>query len=198
MTEPSHKSPLFPLGTVLMPNGPIMLRIFEPRYLDMVTRCMREDEGFVVTLINKGSETGKTQFRDVGTLAKIVDWHQYDDGVLGITALGQQRVRIKTRDRQADGLNIGEVEIIPDDPVTPLPEDFGYLVRLLEQLIEQLGEQYSMVDVNYGDAGWVGSRLAEILPMPNDHKQTCLEMLEPLGRLEVVAAAVKEMTRREN
>jgi Lon protease-like protein len=174
------------------------LHIFEPRYLDMVTRCMREDTGFVVTLIKQGSETGKAAFHDIGTLAKIVDWHQYDDGVLGITALGQQRVHIVSSDRQTDGLNVGEVEIVPDDPALPLPEEYAYLVRLLEQLIEQLGEQYAKVDVNYGDAGWVGAQLAEILPMPNERKQTCLEIREPLSRLEVVAAAVKEMTRREN
>lgn len=198
MSDAIEQRPLFPLGTVLMPNGPIMLRIFEPRYLDMVTRCMREDTGFVVTLIKQGSETSKAAFHDIGTLAKIVDWHQYDDGVLGITALGQQRVHIVSADRQTDGLNVGEVETVPDDPSLPLPEEYAYLVRLLEQLIEQLGEQYAKVDVNYDDAGWVGARLAEILPMSNEHKQTCLEIREPLSRLEIVAAAVKEMTRREN
>jgi len=198
MSDAQEQCPLFPLGTVLMPDGPIMLRIFETRYLDMVKRCMREDSGFVVTLIKQGSETGKAAFHDIGTLAKIVDWHQYDDGVLGITALGQHRVHIVSTDRQTDGLNVGDVEPVAQDPAIPLPQEYDYLVRLLEQLIEQLGEQYAMVDVNYGDAGWVGARLAEILPMSNEHKQTCLEIREPLARLELVAAAVKEMTRREN
>ena len=44
----SASIPLFPLHTVLFPGGPLRLRIFEPRYLDMVSRCMREDSGFAV------------------------------------------------------------------------------------------------------------------------------------------------------
>lgn len=189
--------PLFPLGTVLMPGGPLMLRIFESRYVDMIGRCMREDTGFVVVLIHQGGETGPATFHDVGTIAKIADWHQYDDGILGITALGQSRVRITRSHRQADGLNIGQVEFIEPDPGVALPENYGYLARLLEQLMEQLTEQYGTIETHYQDAGWVGSRLAEILPLPNERKQACLELLQPLARLEAVAQAVKEMTKRD-
>jgi hypothetical protein len=189
--------PLFPLGTVLMPGGPLMLRIFESRYVDMIGRCMREDSGFVVVLIQRGGETGPAAFHEVGTLAKIVDWHQYDDGILGITALGQSRVRIVESHRQADGLNVGKVDFIAPDPAIALPAKYGYLARLLEQLIDQLSEQYGMIEVNFDDAGWVGARLAEILPLPNQRKQECLELEQPLARLEVVAEAVKEMTQRE-
>ncbi len=190
--------PLFPLGTVLMPDGPLMLRIFEPRYLDMIGRCMREETGFVVVLIHQGGETGPSTFHNVGTLAKIADWHQYDDGVLGITALGQSRVRVTHSERQADGLNLGTVEFIAPDPAIALPEKHAYLGRLLEQLIDQLGDQYALVDANYGDAGWVSSRLAEILPLHNDRKQACLELEQPLARLDVIAEAVKEMTDGES
>jgi len=190
--------PLFPLGTVLMPDGPLMLRIFEPRYLDMIGRCMRSETGFVVVLIHNGGETGPATFNKVGTLAKIADWHQYDDGVLGITALGQSRVRVNESHRQSDGLNVGQVEFIAPDPAIVLPEKYGYLARLLEQLIDQLGDQYALVDVNYGDAGWVSSRLAEILPLPNERKQTCLELEQPLARIELIAEVVREMTKRDS
>lgn len=193
----TNQLPLFPLGTVLMPDGPLMLRIFEPRYLDMIGRCMREENGFVVVLIHQGGETGPATFHNVGTLAKVADWHQYDDGVLGITALGQSRVRITQSDRQTDGLNVGTVEFIAPDPAIELPDKYGYLGRLLEQLIEQLGDQYALVDTNFDDAGWVSSRLAEILPLPNDRRQVCLELEQPLARLEVIAKAVRDMTDRD-
>ena len=87
--------PLFPLGTVLFPGGPLPLRIFEPRYLDMVSDCLRNDKAFGVCLIKDGREVGEpAQPFDVGTMAKIVDWDRTDDGLLAITALGTSRFRI--------------------------------------------------------------------------------------------------------
>ena len=198
MIDEVVETPLFPLGTVLMPGGPIMLRIFEPRYVDMVGRCMREDSGFVVTLIKSGAETGPAAFHDVGTLATIADWHQYEDGLLGITAVGQTRVRVASSRRQEDGLNVGVLETMPPEPKVSLPQKYTYLSRLLEQLIEQLGSQYAMIEVDYDDACCVGSRLAEILPLSNERKQMCLELEQPIERLVLVAAAVKEMTQQDS
>lgn len=190
--------PLFPLGAVLFPGGPLLLRIFEPRYVDMVGRCMREDSPFAVTLIHEGAETGPATFHDVGTLAKIVDWHQYEDGLLGITTLGQRRVRIVDAHRQADGLNVGRVEPVAHEAPLALPTRYEYMARLLEQLIDQLGEQYRHAEPDYGDSTWVGFRLAEILPLSNALKQRCLEMDRPLERLEAMAEAIKAMTNRNN
>ena len=50
--------PLFPLHTVLYPHGRMPLQIFEPRYLDLVSECMKTDTGFGVCLIKQGAETG--------------------------------------------------------------------------------------------------------------------------------------------
>ena len=87
--------PLFPLNTVLFPGGPLKLRIFEPRYVDMIGRCMREDTGFGVALIIEGVEAGgPARTANVGTLARIVDFEQLKDGLLGITAHGGERFRI--------------------------------------------------------------------------------------------------------
>lgn len=194
---PAPHTPIFPLGTVLMPGGPIMLRIFEPRYVDMVGRCMREDTGFVVTLIKSGGEVGPAAFHDVGTVATIADWHQYDDGLLGITAIGQSRVHIVDSHRQEDGLNVGRIELLPEEPRVALPQKFMYLSRLLEQLIDQLGAQYEMIEVDYEDAACVGARLAEILPLSNARKQVCLELAQPMERLDLVAEAVREMTQQD-
>ena len=56
MAESTVEIPLFPLRTVLFPGGVLPLRIFEPRYVDMVGRCMREQSGFGVVLIRSGAE----------------------------------------------------------------------------------------------------------------------------------------------
>ena len=85
--------PLFPLNTVLFPGGPLPLRIFETRYLDMVSRCMKDDLPFGVLLIREGAEVGPAATCDVGTLARIVDWYQGSDGLLGVTAIGTERFR---------------------------------------------------------------------------------------------------------
>ena len=85
---------LFPLSTVLYPGGPLPLRIFEPRYLDMISDCLKNDKPFGVLLIRSGSDTGPATTYEVGTLARITDWYQGSDGLLGITAVGEQRFRL--------------------------------------------------------------------------------------------------------
>lgn len=186
---------LFPLNAVLLPGGALRLRIFEPRYVDMVGRCLREDSGFVVTQLMSGGETGDSTFHEIGTLAKISDWDQYDDGLLGITAAGRGRVRIMASRQQRDGLHTGRVEFLPADPETALPEKYRYLARLLKQFIAEIGDHHDPLEKDFSDAGWVGSRLAELLPLGPQQKQACLELTQPLRRLDLLAAALKALTK---
>jgi uncharacterized protein len=178
---------LFPLNIVLFPNGPLPLRIFETRYLDMVRRCMRGTESFGVVLIREGNETGPAETVDVGTLAKIVDFHQLSDGLLGLSCVGQERFRIRSRSRQPDGLNIAEVDTLPPEPVVAVPERHARLPKLLKSVLPQLGEVYTGVRMHLDDAAWVGHRLAEILPIPLADKQSCLELDDPIQRLDKLA-----------
>lgn len=189
--------PLFPLGTVLFPDGPLPLRVFEPRYLAMVSRCLREESQFGVVLIKEGTDTGTVATRDVGTLARIVDWYQGSDGILGITARGTRPFRLQAISRQADGLYLGEVELLPEPPPQPLPEEFRPMATLLESVIDDLGRLYDAIDKHYGDAAWVGCRLAEILPMPPADKQRCLELDDPVERLQFLRPMLRPF-RREN
>lgn len=188
--------PLFPLGTVLFPEGPLPLRVFEPRYLDMVSRCLREDSGFGVVLALEGGGGGLNT-PDLGTLARIVDWYQGSDGILGITARGTRPFRLQAISRQADGLYLGEVELLPEPPPQPLPEEFRPMATLLESVIDDLGRLYDAIDKHYGDAAWVGCRLAEILPMPPADKQRCLELDDPVERLQFLRPMLRPF-RREN
>src|ERR1700754_2017230 len=104
----STELPLFPLNTVLFPGGPLPLRIFEPRYVDMIRKCMREGAPFGVLLIRSGKEVGDvSSAADVGTSARIVDFHQMPDGLLGIVCTGEQKFRVEDRRVQADGLHVG-------------------------------------------------------------------------------------------
>ena len=152
--------PLFPLRTVLFPGGPLPLRIFEPRYVDMISRCMKSGVGFGVLLIRNGSEVGPATTHELGTVATIVDWDQLSDGTLGVVVIGGARFMLRSSRRQDDGLNLGTVDLLETEPRVALPERFHDMARLLEGVFEDLGPHYRHVSQDFGDAGWVGFRLA--------------------------------------
>jgi hypothetical protein len=185
--------PLFPLRTVLYPDGPLPLRIFEPRYIDMIGRCMKTDSRFGVLLIREGAETGAATTYDVGTLARITDWYQGSDGLLGITAVGEQRFRLISSTRQADGLNIGTIEILPTATGPDLPDEFRPLANILSGVLDDLGRLYEPLEKKYGDAGWVGFRFAEILPISPEQKQSCLEADDAVMRLEMMRTVLESV-----
>ena len=178
---------LFPLNIVLFPAGPLPLRIFETRYVDMVRRCMRESSSFGVVLIREGGEVGPAETFDVGTIAKIVDFHQLADGLLGLSCVGRERFRILSRSRQADGLNLAEVDMLPPEPEMAVPARHARLPALLKSVLPQLGEVYTDMEMRLDDAAWVGHRLAEILPIPLTDKQSSLELDDPIQRLDVLS-----------
>ncbi|MFQ5982706.1 MAG: LON peptidase substrate-binding domain-containing protein, partial [Woeseiaceae bacterium] len=180
------KVPLFPLRTVLYPGGPLPLRIFEPRYLDMISDCLKRDAPFGVLLIRSGSETGPAATYEVGTLARITDWYQGSDGLLGVTAIGEQRFRLRSSQRQPDGLNIGEIELLEPESHHSLPEEYKPLAHILAGILDDLGRLYASLDRQYDDAGWVGYRFAEILPITPEQKQSCLEAGDAMARLHLV------------
>ena len=184
----SAELPLFPLSTVLFPGGPLRLRIFEPRYLDMVRHCLKEARSFGVVLILEGAEGGAAaSVADTGTSARLVDFDTLPDGLLGVDCVGEQRFRVRRRWQQGDGLNLAEIDYLPDDPPYALPAELAHLGELLREVLPQLGERYAHVTARYDDAGWVGNRWAEVLPLTVAEKQQLLELADPLARLEQVA-----------
>lgn len=184
--------PLFPLHTVLYPSGPLPLRIFEPRYLDMISRCLRDDAAFGVVQIREGSEVGMATTWDVGTLARIGDWYQGSDGILGVTAIGSDRFRIRRRRSADDGLLLADVELLPGDAVQEVPERYLPMVQILDGVLADLGKLYDELPRRYDDAAWVGCRFAEILPFSPEQKQHCLELDDPIARLDLIQHALRD------
>lgn len=177
--------PLFPLGTVLYPGGQLQLRIFEPRYLDLVRECARAGSAFGVCLILEGSEVGKpVRPAAIGTLARITDFHHRDDGLLGIAAEGGERFRVRRTRVRSDGLLRGDVELWPEEATQEVPVEFALLQTILERLIETMGPQWRHTPrSSYDDATWLSFRLAELLPLARDEQQHLLEMTDPMQRL---------------
>jgi uncharacterized protein len=178
--------PLFPLNTVLFPGGPLSLRIFETRYVDMVRHCMREYCPFGVVLIRAGSEVGAAgagETSAIGTTARIIDFNALPDGLLGITCQGERKFSVAKHWQQEDGLHVAEVEFAaPEEPID-LPPEYDHLGELLRKVLPELGQLYANVPPHYSDASWVGCRLAEILPIALSEKQYCLELDDSIARL---------------
>jgi uncharacterized protein len=184
---------LFPLKTVLFPGGLLALRIFEPRYLDMIARSLRGDNRFGVVAIRSGSEVGTADAFDVGTSAEIVDWHQESGGMLGIRAVGRETFRIEESTRRPDGLYVGRVTMLEELVTVRLPAAHAPLATLLRNLLAQLPSP-TVTSAEYDDAVWVGARLAELLPLAVSEKQSLLEIRDPLARLERIAASLSNET----
>jgi len=184
--------PLFPLNTVLFPEGRLPLRIFETRYVDMVRECMRNGTGFGVVLIQKGAEAGgPAQTYDVGTFARIVDFDPLDQGLLGITAVGERRFRVTGREVRRDGLNVGTVEWLAEAEPAAFTSEFEPYSQLVEGLLPELGDLYANTPARLDEPDWILARLLEILPLPLADKQLCLEMPDVARRLDVLRTLVR-------
>lgn len=186
--------PLFPLNTVLFPGGVLPLRIFEPRYLNMVSECMKADRGFGVVAIQEGSETGTAaSFQKIGTLARIADFDRLEDGLLGITCRGGQRLQVLSYRVQADQLILGQIRFLPDDPPRlPLPVHaplLTFLRHVLEQ--EELQCYTRFLQPAWDSAAWVGNRVAELLPLSLGLKQALLELTDPTQRLDALRSLLQ-------
>lgn len=183
--------PLFPLHTVLFPGGVLPLRIFERRYLDLVADCLRNDRGFGVCLIRSGHEVGEAaEAFTVGTLARIQDWDNTPEGLLAITVRGERRFRVLESGVRVDQLSVARVEWLEEPPATALPLEYAPLARLLERLLDDLDPPFKDIQRELDDAGWVGARLIELLPLDPLEKQALLELDDPLRRLRTVAARI--------
>ena len=131
--------PLFPLEAVLFPGGALPLRIFEPRYLDMISNCMKSDSGIGVILIKDGHESGAAaQVHELGTMSFISYWHKRSDGMLGITLKGEQRFRILSTEVKSNQLTIADVELLPKFSNPEKAYDIELFTKLLKEIKHQL------------------------------------------------------------
>ena len=178
--------PLFPLGSVLFPGGSLPLRIFEPRYLDLVRRCGRSGEGFGICLILEGQEVGAPALpAAMGTEAVIVDFAMTGDGLLGITVEGRRRFRVDRARARDDGLLVGEVQWCEEAPPAAVRDEHALLSVLLARILDKAGVEHEGAGKGrLADAAWVGWRLAEWLPMSPRERQHLLQLDDPHARLQ--------------
>lgn len=179
--------PVFPLNQVLFPFGQITLRIFEPRYLEMVSECMKKGQPFGVCLIAQGEETGPAaEIYPYGTLARIQDWRQGEDGLLVIEAQGERRFKILSHHVQSDQLCRARVSMISEPPARCVPKPLRRLTDMLANFLKDYDAGMEVTMSLLNDASWVGYRLSEILPITNTLRQRLLEYDDPVERLHAL------------
>jgi Lon protease-like protein len=196
MTAPRSVA-LFPLKSVLFPDSVLQLKVFEARYLDLVSQCLRDKQPFGVVNLASGQEVGRgeVRFESHGVLAHIDQVDAESTNLLRVRCLGGERFAIVgTPRRDADGLWSADIEVLlADDVMSPDPEFFP-TVHALQQLIASLIERG---DVPFGepyrldDAGWVANRWCEVLPIPLAAKQKLMTLPDPQARLRLVHEYLK-------
>jgi uncharacterized protein len=188
----SYEVPLFPLGTVLFPDGILPLKIFEQRYMDMAKACLRNQAPFGVCLIREGSEVGAPAVPErAGTLARIEDWDMEQLGVLQVRTSGGSRFRVLDTRVLDNGLIIGTVENMEDDAPTH-GEEFADCRAFLEVVLKKIGSTRHHGEARLDDPSWVSFRITEILPISPRIKQKMLELTDARMRLEVLHRVLKE------
>tara|TARA_B110000196_G_scaffold278069_1_gene256960 strand:- start:28 stop:618 length:591 start_codon:yes stop_codon:yes gene_type:complete len=191
------KIPLFPLNTVLFPQGELQLRLFEPRYIDMVSECLRSDSGFGLCLRDESKEITKgVGFFPLGTYVKIIDWDQMNDGLLGIKVIGERRFKVENYDAQKNNLYIGNVTLLDEDDGL-LPEAYQNFSHLLKEISKRYKLPLIDVPEQFEKATWISDRLAELLPFEITAKQSLLEMNNSLKRLDYMQALLIKINSRE-
>ena len=198
----SRKIPLFPLGTVLFPDGVIALKIFEARYLDMIKQCLREKTEFGIVCIirtpDANEEDLSLSFSKIGTLAQIEDFDPIQPALYMTKSFGTQRFNLLSSKQQADGLWIGEIAILENDPITPIPEEHQKAAKLLDEIISVIQSQDLLGDAPFkkpfkvDDCGWVSNRLAELLPISLIQKNHLLAQTNPRIRLDLISEIIED------
>ncbi len=187
--------PLFPLNTVLFPGCILDLQIFEARYLDMVSACMRRGEGFGVVALLEGREVGEAarRFSTLGCEALIRDFQQRPNGLLGIRVEGGRRLRVGEVGVQADQLTLAEVNWLDEAEDAPLLAEHADLAALLSALAEHpLVAGLSMGGVVAGQQA-LANQLAYLLPFAIEQKLQLLQLDAPLQRLELIQHLLDRM-----
>ena len=195
-----ERLPLFPLRQPLFPGHRLSLKLFEPRYINLLARCMKQSEGFSqgfgIVALERGAEVGDDQqVHSYGTRADVVDWNQLSNGLLGVEVVASERFRLVEAPVREHGILISPVEWLADDS-TPVPESMLGLVELLNELQQHpLAQTYGPMGFA-SDAENLSWRLGQLSPLPVSTQSTLLAEVDPLERLSLLSAEIDRLAGR--
>ena len=195
--------PLFPLKTVIFPGALLGLKVFETRYLDLMSECLRQGTPFGVVCLRQGQEAGRsrageapTQLEDVGVLMRIDDIDAEQAGILSVRCTGMQRLRrVGPPDQRDNGLWQSQAELVADDPPRAPGPAMASTVAALAEAIAKLKEhdKHPFAEpYRLDDAGWVANRWCELLPVSLAAKQKLMALDDPVIRLSLVDGFLRD------
>lgn len=189
--SPVLELPLFPLQTVLFPDNYLPLRIFEPRYLALIKRCVKDETGFGIIALKSGNEVvqeadnNAIELHSIGTLANVTKCEEVSPGILGIWTRGISKFRLETHWTEEDGLEVGQVRFLSSEPIVPIDPDLDRLAVDTFLQLSGTSEKESAATKDLSQ-NVVSNRLAHYMPFPLDVKQRILEFDDPRERLDLI------------
>ncbi|MCM5678693.1 LON peptidase substrate-binding domain-containing protein [Schlegelella sp. S2-27] len=195
MSIPAEPSllPLFPLQSVLFPEGLLSLKVFEARYLDLIGNCLRESKPFGVVALLRGAEVKRdgepVEFESVGCVAELLEVDSAQPGILQVRCRGGQRFSVIDSQQASNGLWTAQVEYIEPDPQQLPTEDLLGSAKGLAnaiQVMKRRNQAPFLEPYRFEDAGWIANRWCEILPIPLAARQKLMELPDALVRLQLV------------
>ena len=186
--------PLFPLHAVLFPGAALALKVFEARYVDLVTACLRSGAPFGVVLLLEGGDvhrpgSANVRFESLGTLARVREIDAESPGILSVQCEGTQRFTFGSPRQRADALWLADASLLPDDEPAAVAAEHERSAHALHNAVVSLAERgrapFAMPH-RFDDAGWVANRWCELLPIPVAAKQRLMALDDPALRLRLV------------
>ncbi len=185
-----YELPLFPLNTVLFPNTPIALHIFEPRYRLMLEQCIATSAPFGVVLIQQGQEAldSLPEPHAIGCTAHVTQVERLDDGRMNIIAIGADRFRIHSLLHNKPYL-VGQVEPfeLDSDDFSTLEQAGSQLRPWVERYLTMLSQAVENEDFDPArlpdDPLALGYLAAALVQIPSDQKQPLLATIEATALL---------------
>jgi len=187
---------IFPLSIVVFPGSIQSLQIFEPRYLNMIKKCMIQDEGFVITFIQNNIDNNEIGFAKKGSYVEIIDFNNLPNGLLGVTVKCTNKVEIKNICKLDDGLNIGEISPIiePEVDDQAVLAEHPELINILSQLLRHPEIEKLSLDIDFDSANSVSNHLSGLVPFTGEQKQKLLEAFDASQRLSILDSFISKLT----
>jgi Lon protease-like protein len=195
--EKETSSALFPLSVNVLPGAYLPLQIFEPRYIDMVSECLANSEGFCIVLFKDDENEENKEYlphHNIATYVEIVDFNKLDNGLLGITVQGKHKIRIDDVWKQEDELLLGKIEKIneEDDNLSNEPEYLD-LWNMVKEITNHPEIKKLNLDLDLNSSISVCYILASVLPLRPQEKQTILEFENNRDKLDYLKALIKRL-----
>ena len=188
--------PVFPLGLVALPGTIQNLQIFEPRYINMVKDCMKNNQGFVIVFQKPTDSIDDFEISKKGSYVEIIDFNNLPNGLLGISVKSINKVVVNNLIQLKDGLHIAEINPLVDPEVDDqaLLAEFPEITNILNQLVKHPRIVDMPIEVDFNSADSVAYHLAGLIPISWSSKQNLLEAFDASQRLKILSKYIDKIS----